>query len=139
MAAKHDIQQGISAEVAADREVVVDACRRAAQILGEHARLHADAAKVTVEILPGPSRAPAPVSPVVGISLQPSDAGRVCVDARIERYRTSRPVAFGFIPTGVKHLVGRTHFRRFLNALEVELAALDPVTGRVRRLAAGAP
>lgn len=132
MAAKDEIQQGISAEVAADRDVVVDACRRAAQILGEHARLHADAAKVTVEILAGLSR----VSPVVGISLDLSDAGRVCVQARIERYRTSRPVAFGFIPTGVKHLVGRSYFRSFLNALEVELAALDPVTGRVSRLAA---
>jgi hypothetical protein len=138
MAAKHDIQQGISAEVAADRDVVIAACRRAAQTLGERARLHAGSASLTVEIRPGLARALTHVSPVVGISLQPSDAGRVSVQARVERHRESRPV-FGFLPAGLEHLVGRGHFRRFLDALEIELVALDPVTGRVRRLAASAP
>lgn len=133
MAWKRDINEGLNAEVAADRDAVVAACRRAAGTLGKHARLEASAAKVTVSFLPGLSATFSQVSPIVGIALSPAEAGRVRVDTQVERYRTSQPVVLGFVPAGPKRLVGRGQFLRFLAALETELSALDPATGSVRR------
>lgn len=136
MAAKHDIQHGISAEVRSERDEVVAACRRAADTLGKHARVDSNAAKVTVSILPGLSQKFSSVSPVVGIDLRPADGGRVHLDTRVERHRTIQSRVFGFIPAGPKRLVGRQYFFRFLNALETEIGALDPATGSIQRRAA---
>lgn len=138
MTARHDIRHGISAELTADRDDVIDACRRAAAVLGKRARVEANAAKVTVSILPGLAKEPALHFPVLGIDLQPSGGGRVHLETRVELHRTIRSRMLGFIPAGRKELVGRHHFFRLLSALENELGALDPVTGSVRRHAAPA-
>jgi hypothetical protein len=133
VAARHDIRHGISAELQADRDDVIAACRRAAAVLGKRARVEASAAKVTVSISPGMSQDLRSLSPVLGIDLRPSGGGRVQVETRVEVHRTIRSRILGFIPAGPKRLVGRYHFFRFLNALETELGALDPVSGSVRR------
>ena len=133
MAAKQDIQRGISADVRADRDAVVAACWRAAEAVGKHARIEANAAKVTVAILPGASQKFSTISPVVGIHLRPAAGNRVHLDTRVEQHRTVQSRMFGFIPAGPKRLVGRQFFFRFLDALETELGALDPATGLVQR------
>ena len=133
MGAKQDVQHGVTADVRADRDAVVGACQRAAETLGKHARVQANAAKVTVQILPGVSQTFSSVSPTVGINLRPGRDGHVHLEASVESHRTVQSTVFGFIPAGPKRLVGRQYFFRFLNALETELAALDPVSGSVQR------
>jgi hypothetical protein len=133
VAARHDIRHGITAELRADTEEIIAACRRAASVLGKRALVEAGAAKVTVSILPGLSQELASLSPVLGIALLPSGGGRVRLETRVELHRTIRSRVFGVIPAGPKELVGRHHFFRFLRALENELGALDPMTGSVWR------
>jgi hypothetical protein len=133
MAAAHDVQHKINAEVDAEPDAVVEACRRATEALGKHARMHFNAAKVTVEILPGLSQAFSHVSPVVAVHLRPAGIGRIQVAAQVEGYMTRQSKVMGFIPAGPKRLVGRSYFFRFLNALETELGALDPATGPAQR------
>jgi hypothetical protein len=133
MSWKNDVREGITADVTADREAVVAACRRATDTLGKHARLEAGPGKVTVSFLPGMSQRMSHVSPIVGVALRPAEAGRLRVDVRVERYKLNQSVMLGFIPAGPKTLVGRGQLLRFLAALETELGALDPVSGSVRR------
>jgi len=133
MAAKADIQHGITAQVHADRDSVVAACRRAAERLGKHARFEANATRVTVAILPGITPKFSSVSPIVSIDLRPGNGGGVQLESRVERYRTIQSRLFGFVPAGPKRLVGKQPFFRFLDALETELGALDPAAGTVNR------
>jgi hypothetical protein len=133
MAAAHDVQHKINAEVDAEPDAVVEACRRATETLGKHARMHFNAAKVTVEILPGLSQTFSHISPVVAVHLRPAGIGRIQVAAQVEGYMTRQSKVMGFIPAGPKRLVGRGYFFRFLNALGTELAALDPATGPAQR------
>jgi len=136
MAAKHDIQRGINAEVGAGREAVVEACARAVATLGKHGRSEATSQVVTVQILPGMSQKLSSISPIVEISLKPAAQGRISVSTKVTRYRTSQSKLFAFIPMGPKTLVGKSYFVKFLNALETELRALDPAGSQVHHTTA---
>jgi hypothetical protein len=133
MAWKRDVKEGISAEVAADHEAVVAACRKAADQLGRHARVEADEVRITVSFLPGLSPKLSYVSSIMGIAVRQAGPGRLRLDSAVERYRLKQTTFLGFIPAGPKTLVGRGQFLRYLTALEAELGALDPAAGSVRR------
>ena len=134
MAAKTDSQIGVQATVFASREAVVEACTRAAGVLGSHASASTSGAKVTVKILPGMIKSMSKVSPLVGINLKPGSAeGSIDVNAQIESYRTSQSALLGFIPLGPKLLVGKSTYMNFLTSLERELAAIDAGNGTIRR------
>ncbi len=132
MAAKTDVQIGLHAEVYATHEQVVEACRKAAEILGKRATAVVTPAKVTVSILPGLVSSLSPVSPLVVISLAPGGDGCVLVDARIEKYRTVQSRVM-MIPVGPKTLVGRGTYFNLLKSLEQELRAVDRGQGSVHR------
>jgi hypothetical protein len=129
MAAKHDIQRGITAHVAASPESIGDACRRAAGTL-KNAEVSANGRKVTVKIIVG-TLGQALVgsrkgrSTVVGITLGGSN-GRVALETNVENYTTIQSRVFGFVPAGPKRLWGREAYFKFLDALENELRVLDP-------------
>jgi hypothetical protein len=134
MAARTDSQIGVQATVFASRDAVVEACTRAANVLGNHASASSSAAKVTVKILPGMIKSMSKVSPTVGIDLSPGSAeGSIDVNAHIESYRTSQSALLGFIPIGPKLLVGKSTYLNFLTSLEQELAAIDTGKGTIRR------
>lgn len=135
MAAQADVQVGLHAEVYATHEQVIEACQKAAEVLGKRATAEVTPAKVTVNILPGLVPSLSPVSPLVGIRLAPGGDGRVVVDARIEKYRTVQST-FMMIPIGPKTLVGRGTYLSLLKSLEQELRSIDGGQGSVRRTSA---
>ncbi len=135
MAAKTDVQIGLDAVIYAPPERVIEACQRAAEVLGKRANAVATSAKVTVEILPGMITMLSSVSPSVGISLSPGTDGSVVVKARIEAFRTAQST-FLMIPVGPKTLVGRSSYLTLLKSLEQELKAIDQGRGSVARTGA---
>lgn len=134
MAAKHDIQRGITAELDADREAIAEACRRAAGAV--RGQVEAGERKVRVRIViqtlgQKMVKSKRGRETVVGIGLSGSN-GRTQVETTVERFTTIQSRMFGFIPAGPKRMWGREIYFRFLDALENELRALDP-TGQVER------
>jgi hypothetical protein len=135
MAAKTDVQIGLHAVIYASPEQVMEACQRAAEVLGKRANSVATPAKVTVKILPGIIAKLSTVSPVVGISLTAGPDGRVVIEARIEAFRTAQST-FLMIPVGPKTLVGKSTYLNLLKSLEQELKAIDRGQGSVERTGA---
>ena len=138
MAAKRDLQHGISADLTVPRDDVVGACRRASETFGDLARFESNGNKATVTLnlrtlgarLTG-SKSRRPM--VVGISLG-GDNGRVHVDTTVEKYVTSQSkMIFGLVPAGPKMLWGREAYFKLLDALENELRAADPAGNIARR------
>jgi hypothetical protein len=127
MSAKTDVKLGLYAEIRASRQEVVDACLRAVAVMGKRAEATAANAKVTVKIFPGVIRAISEVSPLVGINLKPGADGRVVVEVRIERYRTTSAII------GPKVLDGKSAYKNLLTSLEQELEAIGDGSGVIRR------
>ena len=136
MAAKTDSQIGLHAIIYASREHIIEACVRAAGVLGKHAQASASSARVTVNILPGLVTKLSATSPVVGINLKPGTEGNIVVDARVERYRTVQ-TRYMMIPVSPKRLVGKSTYLNFLTSLEQELKAIDAGQGSRQRTGAG--
>jgi hypothetical protein len=95
--------------------------------MGKRAEATAANAKVTVKIFPGVIRAISEVSPLVGINLKPGADGRVVVEVRIERYRTTSAII------GPKVLDGKSAYKNLLTSLEQELEAIGDGSGVIRR------
>lgn len=138
MAAKHDLQHGITADLAAPRDDIAAACRRASETFGEWARFSDTGNKLTVTLLTRSlggrlmgSKKGRPT--IIGIPLEDNDGGRIHLDSTVEKYSTVQSTVFGFIPAGPKRLWGRERYFKFLNPLENELRALDPSGNIVRR------
>jgi hypothetical protein len=137
MAAKRDLQHGITADLTVSHEDAVAACRRACETFGEFARFQSNGNKASVTLvlrslggrLVG-SKSGRPM--VVGVSLDDSN-GRVHLNTNVEKYVTSQSKVFGFIPAGPKMLWGREAYFKFLDALENELRAVDPAGDIMRR------
>jgi hypothetical protein len=125
MSAKNDVQRGLRATLHVSRDEIVAACTRAADVLGKHASASNADGKVVVRIYPGLSQKLSSVSPVVGITLSPTDQATL-VTARVEHYRTLQSRLFFVIPFGPKQLVGRSTYANFLTSLRQELLRVDP-------------
>jgi hypothetical protein len=139
LAAKHDIEQGVSAEVDASRDDVLDALSRAGDPLNEHKRLEVrdedEEYRATVALWVQPlfrSDAPMKQSWVLSVELESPEPGVLCVETALSEFRTSQSTMLG-IPLGPKELLGRREFLLYLDALSNELGALDPHADVVRR------
>jgi hypothetical protein len=137
MAAKRDLQHGVTANMSVSREEVVAACRRASETFGDFALFQTNGDKATVTLilrslggrLIGSKRG-RPM--VVGISMIDNN-GRLHLDTRVEQYVTSQSTVLGFVPAGPKMLWGREPYFKLLDALENELRATDPNGDILRR------
>ena len=133
MSAKDDVTLGLHATINSTREEVVNACERAAGMLGTHAQTSVANTKVTVKILPGMVAKLSKVSPLVGINLQPGENNSIVLDVKIERYLMMQSRAY-MIPIGPKRLLGKSNYLNLLTALEQELRAIDKGGGQFRRV-----
>lgn len=138
MAAKHDIERGISAEVKASRENVLEALERAGNPLNEHQRLEVRVAdlgdQVAVSLWVQPlfkPKAPSKQSWLLSIELESPEPGSHCVETTLSEFRTAQSTMLG-IPIGPKELLGRREFLLYLDTLSNELNALDPDADVVR-------
>ncbi len=133
MSAKHDVKHKVVATVNAPPAEVRAACQRAAESLGKKATIEGNSERITVAIKGGPVSALSSTSPIVVVTLSPAGEGAVKVESSVQSFRTVQSKIIGFIPAGPKRLIGRTSYFAFLNALELELRAVDPTSGQVRR------
>jgi hypothetical protein len=133
MGAKADVQHAVSAEVATSPERAYEACQRAVAPLGKKAEIERASGGAVVSFYPGFPRSLSSRSPVVAVSIGEVGDGRVAVRTEVGGYRTLQTKVLGFIPAGVKRLVGRSQFFTFLTNLEHELGALDPAGAAVVR------
>ena len=125
MGFKNDVSEYLSCETTRPLDEIEAAIRGAVSALGKHATISkADAQRFTVVILPGFSTKLSDRSPVVDISYVPSGSTST-VTTKIVDYITSQQAILWFIPAGPKSLSGRAHHRKFLDALETELVAID--------------
>jgi hypothetical protein len=130
LAAKHDIERGITGDITATNEQLLEACRRAAEPISEHKRLEGLVEGgdgnmiVSLVVKPLMGSKPGQVSWVVAIGATGNNVKHVT--AQIVRYKTLQSRVMGFIPAGPKTLGGRREFFMLLDALENELRALDP-------------
>lgn len=137
MAAKRDLQNGITADLTVAPEEALGACRRASETFGEWAHFESNGRAATVTLilrslggrLVGSKRG-RPM--VVGIRLSESDTWTAHLNTTVEKYVTSQSKVFGFIPAGPKTLWGREAYFKLLGALENELRAIDPKGDIVR-------
>jgi hypothetical protein len=131
------MQRGITADVAASQADVAAACRRAVDTLDGRGEFAPEGNKATVVITvatlggkligsKGGRRT------VIGISMTPSDDGKVHLHTNVESVFTTQETVL-FIPIGPKRMWGRESFFKFLDALENELRAVDPNVELVRR------
>jgi hypothetical protein len=138
LAAKHDIQRGIIAEIAATRDDITEACRRATDSVGEYASVKPAADQVNITILGRKQFVSTKGDRKrfflmdLGVNMRPAQDGRIRIETQVGRYKTQQSTALGFIPAGPKRLVGRTTFLKILDSLENELRALDPSVDVVR-------
>lgn len=137
MAAKRDLQHGVTADLTVASDHVVTACRRASETFGDFARFQASGNKAAITLILRSlggrligSKNGRPM--VVGISFSNGN-GRVHLDTTVESYVTSQSKVFGFVPAGPKMLWGREAYFKLLDALENELRATDPDGHIVRR------
>jgi hypothetical protein len=137
MAAKRDLQHGVTADMAVSREEVVAACRRASETFGDFARFHTSGHKATVTLILRSlggrligSKKGRPMVVVISLS---DNNGRLHLDTTVEKYVTSQSTVFGFVPAGPKMLWGREAYFKLLDALENELRATDPNGDILRR------
>jgi hypothetical protein len=138
MAAKHDVQRRITAELSTTRENITETCRRAAEAVGEHATVKPAADQVNITIL-GRKQFVAMKGDRkrfflmdLAVKMRPAQEGNIRLETEVGRYKTQQSAVFGFIPAGPKRLVGRTSFFKVLNSLENELRVLDPNADIVR-------
>jgi hypothetical protein len=138
LAAKHDIQRGITVEMTATRDDIAEACRRATEPVGEYARVEPTTDQVSITIL-GRKQFVSKQGERkrfflmdLGVNTSPAEDGRIRIETKVGRYKTQQSTALGFIPAGPKRLVGRTTFLKILDSLENELRALDPNADVVR-------
>lgn len=139
MAAKHDIEQEIAAEVETARGDVLEALKRAGDPLNEHRRLEVRVVdlgdQVAVSLWVQPlfrPEAPSKQSWVLSVELESPEPGIHCVETTLSEFRTSQSKMLG-IPLGPKELLGRREFLLYLDTLGNELGALDPDADVVRR------
>jgi len=133
MSVKEDATLGLQATVNSTRDEVVQACERAAGLLGTHAQTSVANTKVTVKILPGLVQKLSKTSPLVAINLQPGENSSIVLVAKIERYLTLQSRVY-LIPVGPKRLLGKSQYLNLLTALEQELRAIDKGGGQFRRI-----
>jgi hypothetical protein len=133
LAAKHDIQRRITADIEAEADQVVEACERAAEPINDHKRLETRVeignGKVLISLLVNPlmrATAPGKQSWVTVVEFDVGRDGAIHLETNLARYKTLQSHVFGFVPAGPKSLVCRQQFLMLLDALENELRALDP-------------
>ena len=137
MAAKHDIQNGITADLTVSRDEAAAACKRAAESFGEWSRCQAKGNALVVTLITGSlggrlvgSKKGRPM--VVVVRLRDNNVGGIHLDTAVEYYYTTQATVF-FVPAGPKQLWGRERFFKFLDVLETELHAIDPNGTVIRR------
>jgi hypothetical protein len=140
VSAKHDVQRGLTADVAADPESVEAACRGAAANF-KSASVERSANKVSVtirqqtvgQVLVGSTKGR---HVVVGVSFK-QNGDRMHLETALEHWTTSQSgiavLPFVRIPTGPKEIWGKAAIFGFYDRLENELRALDPQAHVVRR------
>lgn len=134
MSFKTDVASGLSATFAGtDTEQVRAVVHRAVGNLTKNATVGGQSANSTqVVIMPGMSQKMSDRSPIVEVQFG-SDGSTISLNTRITHWVVRQNKFLFVIPSGPKRLSGASMHRKFLNALEVELRAVEPNVQITRR------